>query len=68
MVAIDIDDNGNGETLLYINTSYRGGREIITWCSDWARIPELEAEGLIRYHHLGPNTYGHTDCEYMQPA
>lgn len=42
------------------NVRHHDGR--ISWASNWATIPDLHAAGIIRYQHLGPNTYGHTDC------
>lgn len=34
----------------------------VSWASDWGVIPDLQAAGIIRYEHLGPGTYGHTNC------
>ncbi len=49
-----------GADVVTLNVRHHDGQ--ISWASNWSVIPDLHAAGIVRYEHLGPNTYGHTNC------
>lgn len=49
-------------TLNGVEIKYHGPRRVVFWASDWSRVWDLVAAGLLSRRWLGAATFG--DCEF----